>query len=214
MLRDSAGGFGPFYAAIVPLVAALFLVPGVVFGWSTGRFRSTAAVADAMADAMAAMAPYIVLAFAAAQFVAWFSWSNLGIVLAVHGADALRALGLPALVLLVLFVMLSGAVNLVIASASAKWAIMAPVFVPMLMLLGMPPAQVQAGYRVGDAFTNILTPLLPYVPITLSAARCWVPGTGMGTVLGAQVPYAIAFGVAWTAMLVGWVALEWPLGAG
>ena len=166
------------------------------------------------AEATAGMGGYIVLAFAAAQFVAWFAWSNLGIVLAVTGADLVRPLGLGPEPLLLVMVLVSGVVNLLIASASAKWAILAPVFVPMLLLLGVSPAETQAAYRVGDAVTNVLTPLLPYVPIVLVAARRYVPGAGLGTVLAAQVPYAVAFGVAWTALLLGWVAMGWSLGPG
>ncbi len=165
-----------------------------------------------MGDALGGMGGYIVLAFAAAQFVAWFSWSNLGIVLAVHGADLLQPLELGAEPLLLVMVIVAGLVNLVIASASAKWAIMAPVFVPML--LGVGPAQTQAAYRVGDAVTNILTPLLPYVPIVLVTARRYQPDAGMGTVIARQVPYSIAFGVPWTLMLLLWVAAGFSLGPG
>jgi len=214
ILRADDGGFGPLYDAVVVLVAIGAALPALAFGVGNGRIRSTSDLATLLAESMAGMGGYIVLAFAAAQFVAWFAWSNLGIVLAVTGADFVRPLGLGPEPLLFVMVLVSGVVNLLIASASAKWAILAPVFVPMLMLLGVSPAETQAAYRVGDAVTNVLTPLLPYVPIVLVAARRYVPGAGLGTVLAAQVPYAVAFGVAWTALLLGWVAMGWSLGPG
>ncbi|MFN7145758.1 MAG: AbgT family transporter, partial [Myxococcota bacterium] len=202
------------YDAMVVIVAIGAALPGLVFGVGNGRIRSSGDLAHLLAEACAGMGGYIVLAFAAAQFVSWFAWSNLGIVLAVTGADLLRPFELTAVPLLFVMVLVSGVVNVLIASASAKWAILAPVFVPMLILLGVTPAQTQAAYRVGDAVTNVLTPLLPYVPIVLGTARRYVPGAGLGTVLAAQVPYAVAFGVTWTLLLLGWVAMGWELGPG
>lgn len=214
VLRTDDGAFTPLYDAIVILVALGAALPGLVYGWFNGRIRSSADAARLTADAVSGMGSYIVLAFAAAQFVAWFAWSNLGIVLAVRGADVLRPFALGPVSLLFAMVVVAAVTNLLIASASAKWAILAPVFVPMLLLLGVSPAQTQAAYRVGDAFTNILTPLLPYVPIVLATARRYQPAAGLGTILAAQVPYAIVFGVAWTALLLAWVGANWPLGPG
>lgn len=214
VLRGDKGEYTPLYDSMVIVVAVGALLPGLVFGIQNGRIRSGADLARMMGEALGGMGGYIVLAFTAAQFVAWFSWSNLGIVLAVTGADQLRPLGLGAEALLLATVIVSGIVNIIIASASAKWAIMAPVFVPMLMLLGVTPAQTQAAYRVGDAVTNILTPLLPYVPIVLVTARRYLPEAGMGTIIARQVPYAIAFGIPWTMLLLGWVAMGWSLGPG
>ena len=213
VLRD-ANGLAPLYDAIVVLVALGAALPGVAHGIANGRIRGTADIARLLGEAIAGMGGYIVMAFAAAQFVAWFAWSNLGIVLAVRGAETLRPFDLGAVPLLFVMVVIGAVTNLLIASASAKWAIFAPVFVPMLMLLGVGPAETQAAYRVGDAFTNILTPLLPYVPIVLATARRYQPEAGLGTVLAAQVPYAVVFGVAWTGLLLAWVGLGWPLGPG
>lgn len=212
VLRDASGGFSPFYDSIVILVSLCFLVPGIAYGRAAGTLGSSHDVAAMAAEALGTMGGYIVLTFAAAQFVAWFAWSNLGIVLAVKGASTIEGLHLGALTLLVVFVFVSAVLNLLIASASAKWAIMAPVFVPMGMLLGLAPELTQAGYRVGDAVTNILTPLLPYISIALTVARRYSPKAGLGTLLSAQVPYALLFGIAWTAMLVAWVWAGWPLG--
>ncbi|MDP2317100.1 MAG: AbgT family transporter [Pseudomonadota bacterium] len=214
ILRGEDGGYAPLYEAMVILVAIGAALPALAFGIGNGRIRSSTDLARLLAEACAGMGGYIVLAFAAAQFVSWFAWSNLGIVVAVNGADWVRPLGLGAEPLLLVMVIVSGVINLLIASASAKWAILAPVFVPMLMLLGVSPAQTQAAYRVGDAVTNVLTPLMPYVPIVLVTARRYVPGAGLGTVLAAQVPYAVAFGVTWTLLLLGWVSMGWSLGPG
>lgn len=213
-IRAEDGGWKPVYDSIVILIAIAALVPGLVYGWTNGTVRSSQDAAKLAGDAAGGLGGYIVLAFAAAQFIAWFNWSNLGMVSAVRGAEALRGLGLGPTTLLAAFVLLSGVVNVMIASASAKWALMAPLFVPMLLLLGVEPATTQAAYRVGDAVTNVITPLMPYMPIVLVTARRYVPSAGLGTILAAQVPFAVVWGVAWTAMLLAWDAAGWPLGLG
>jgi aminobenzoyl-glutamate transport protein len=214
VLHTEEAGYAPLYDSMVVLVAVGAALPGLVYGLQNGTIRSSSDFARLVGEACAGLGGYLVLAFAAAQFVAWFAWSNLGIVLAVTGADILRPLGFGPVPLLFVMVGVAAVINLLIASASAKWAILAPVFVPMLLLLGVAPAETQAAYRVGDAFTNVLTPLLPYVPIVLAAARRYVPEAGLGTVLAAQVPYAVAFGVTWTGMLLVWVGMGWGLGPG
>lgn len=213
-IRAEDGSWKPVYDSIVILIAIAALVPGLVYGWTNGTVRSSQDAAKLAGDAAGGLGGYIVLAFAAAQFIAWFNWSNLGMVSAVRGAEALRGLGLGPTTLLAAFVLLSGVVNVLIASASAKWALMAPLFVPMLLLLGVEPATTQAAYRVGDAVTNVITPLMPYMPIVLVTARRYVPSAGLGTILAAQVPFAIVWGIAWTALLLGWDAAGWPLGLG
>ena len=214
VLWDGAQGPKPLYDSVVLLIAGLAFLGGAAHGWSNGLLRSSADLARELGAALGGMGGYIVLAFAAAQFTAWFGWSKLGVVMAVKGAAAMAPLGLGPLPFLLAMVLVSGVVNLVIASASAKWALMAPVFVPMLLLLGVAPDQTQAAYRVGDAVTNILTPLLPYMPILLQTARRYQPEAGLGTLLSRQVPFALAFGLTWTPLLLGWVALGWPLGPG
>ncbi|GDX78505.1 aminobenzoyl-glutamate transporter [Deltaproteobacteria bacterium] len=213
-IRAEDGSWKPVYDSIVILIAIAALVPGLVYGWTNGTVRSSQDAAKLAGDAAGGLGGYIVLAFAAAQFIAWFNWSNLGMVSAVRGAEALRGFGLGPTTLLAAFVLLSGVVNVLIASASAKWALMAPLFVPMLLLLGVEPATTQAAYRVGDAVTNVITPLMPYMPIVLVTARRYVPGAGLGTILAAQVPFAVVWGVAWTALLLTWDAAGWPLGLG
>jgi aminobenzoyl-glutamate transport protein len=165
-----------------------------------------------MGASLAMMGPYIVLAFVAAQFVAYFGWSNLGTIAAVNGAETLRGFGATGMPLIVGFVLLSATIDLVIGSASAKWAIMAPIFVPMLMLLGYSPETTQAAYRVGDSVSNVLTPLMPYFPVVLAFARRYDPEAGVGTLVTLMLPYAITFLIGWTLLLVVWIACGVPLG--
>lgn len=214
VLRDDAGGWQPFFTALVPLLMLVFFVPGLAYGRAAGTIRSDRDVAAMTADTMATMGSYVVLAFVAAQLVAYFAWSNLGLIVAVHGAGALKALGIGGPPLLVGFVLVSAIVNVLIGSASAKWAIMAPVFVPMLMLLGWAPETVQALYRVGDSVTNAVTPLLPYFPIVITFARRYDPEAGIGTLVAAMLPYSVAFLLAWLLLLLPWLALGIPLGPG
>jgi aminobenzoyl-glutamate transport protein len=205
---------GPFFHSIEVLIAFLFFVPGVVYGVGSGQIRSDKDVAAMTTDTMATMGAYIVLAFAAAQFVAYFNWTHLGAVSAVRGARVLSHAGLTGVPLLVAFLFVSSTLNLFVGSASAKWAFMAPVFVPMMMLMGISPEAVQATYRVGDSITNIITPLLPYLPVIIIFARRYDRDAGLGTLLAAMLPYSVAFGVFWTVLLVVWVGLDWPLGPG
>ncbi len=167
-----------------------------------------------ISDGMASMAYYIVMAFVAAHFVAMFNWSNLGAITAINGAAALGGLGLPAPALVGAIVVLSATVNLVIGSASAKWAMLAPVLVPMLMLLGVSPEMTTAAYRMGDSATNIVTPLMVYFPLVLAFCQRWIPGFGMGSLIAAMLPYSVSFLVAGVVMTVGWVFLDLPVGPG
>jgi aminobenzoyl-glutamate transport protein len=162
------------------------------------------------------MGSYIVMAFFAAQFLAYFNWTNLGTVLAVKGAGLIRDMNLQdsPILLMVALVLFTGVVNLVIGSASAKWALLAPIFVPMFMLLGYSPELVQGAYRVGDSCTNIITPLMNYFPLILTFAARYVPKTGIGTMIATMMPYSIAFMISWTLMLILWIWLGIPMGPG
>ncbi len=204
----------PFFHVIDVLIAILFLIPGVVFGVLTKSVRSDRDVAKMMSDTMATMGAYVVLAFFAAQFVAWFNWTNLGAIGAVKGAHLLESIGLRGIPLLLAFMVLSMGVNLIIGSASAKWAFMAPIFVPMLMYMGFSPEAVQAAYRVGDSVTNIISPLLPYLPIIIVFARRYDREAGLGTLMSSMLPYSVAFGICWALMIVAWFLLGIPLGPG
>ena len=163
-------------------------------------------------EGVAVLGSYIVLAFAAAQFVAYFNWSNLGLILAINGADMLEASGITGLPLLLSFILVAGIMNLFIGSASAKWAVMAPIFVPMLMQLGYSPELTQAAYRIGDSVTNILTPLLPYFPLIIVFAQRYDRKAGIGSIIAMMLPYSIAFGIVATLILIIWMFLGLPLG--
>jgi aminobenzoyl-glutamate transport protein len=163
---------------------------------------------------VAVLGSYIVLAFAAAQFIAYFNWSNLGLILAINGADGLRAIGFTGIPLLLSFVLVAAFINLFIGSASAKWAVMAPVFVPMLMLTGYSPEVVQAAYRVGDSTTNIITPLMQYFPVIIAFAYRYDRRTGIGTLISMMLPYSIVFLIGWMAMFAAWLFLGLPFGPG
>jgi aminobenzoyl-glutamate transport protein len=212
VFRDKELGLKPFYDSLVPLIMIVFLLTGLAYGISAKTISTDKDVAKMTSETMATMGAYIVLAFVAAQFVAFFSWSNLGVITAVTGADTLKALGLTGIPLIISFVLVSAFINLFIGSASAKWAIMGPVFVPMLMVMGYSPELVQAAYRVGDSTTNIITPLLPYFPIIVAFARKYDNKVGIGTLISTMLPYSVAFLVVWLLMLIGWILAGIPLG--
>jgi aminobenzoyl-glutamate transport protein len=212
--EEGSGALAPFYDSLVALLAVFFAVPGLTYGLVTRQVRSDRDTARMMSDTMATMGSYIVMAFFAGQFIAYFKWSNLGLIIAISGADALKAANLTGVPLMVGFIFVAATINLFMASASAKWAIMAPVFVPMMMVLGWSPETTQGLYRVGDSITNSITPLNYYLPIIIAVARKYVPQAGIGTLLAAMLPYALAFGIAWTAVIVGWVLLGVPIGPG
>ena len=167
-----------------------------------------------MQEGVKSLAPYIVFVFFAAHFVAMFNWSRLGPILAIDGAEAIRAMGLPAPLLLVAALLMSSFLDLFIGSASAKWSALAPVVVPMFMLLGISPEMTTAAYRMGDSYTNIMTPLMSYFPLVLGFARRWDKDFGVGSLLATMLPYALCFMAAGIAMTICWVAFDWPLGPG
>jgi len=217
ILRDDEGkilGHTPFMMGLVPLIAASFLIPGVFYGIATGSVKNDKHVANIMGKGMSTMGSYLVLAFFAAQFVAYFGWSNLGIILAVKGAELLKATGMTGVSLIIGFVLVAAFINLFIGSASAKWAIMAPVFVPMFMALGYTPAFTQLVYRIGDSCTNIITPLMSYFAVIVAFAQKYRKDIGMGTLISMMLPYSLAFLVGWTALLVIWFLLGLPIGPG
>jgi aminobenzoyl-glutamate transport protein len=202
----------PLMQAIVAFIFLFFVVPGAVYGYAAGSVTSHRDIVAGMADAMATMGTYIVMAFCASLFIAAFGKSNLGALLALKGASGLQALGLPSAITLVGIVGLSGFVDLFIGSASAKWALLAPILVPMLMTLGIPPELTQAAYRIGDSTTNVITPLMPYFPLVVVYTRRWVKSAGIGTLVSLMLPYSLVFLVAWTALLLAWWGAGLPLG--
>ena len=208
-LADSAA---PLMKSVVPLIFLLFLLPGVVFGYVSGSVRTHRDLVAGMTSAMSGMSYYIVMAFFAALFIAEFGRSNLGALLALTGAAGLHAAALPTAVTVVAVTLITALVNLFIGSSSAKWALLAPVFVPMLMQLGLSPDLTQAAYRVGDSSTNIITPLMPYFPLVVVFCQRYVTRTGIGTVVAMMLPYSLSFLLVWTAFLLGYWALGLPLG--
>jgi aminobenzoyl-glutamate transport protein len=206
------GRFPRWVSAIIPLVFVGFLVPGLAYGVATRTLRSDRDVARGLAESMSGMGSYIVMAFFAAQFIEYFRWSGLGEMLAITGGEALVAAALPRPLLLLGFVGVVAVGNLFIGSMSAKYAFFAPVFVPMFMQVGIAPELTQVAYRVGDSITNVVTPLNPYVVVILVALQRWMPSAGLGTLLALMTPYAVAFAAAWSALLLGWLALDLPLG--
>ena len=206
--------FGPFLNSLVALIALAFLLIGIAFGIGAGTIKNDKDVVKMTSSTMSDMGLYLVLAFVAAHFIVLFSWSNLGIILAINGADVIRATGLSGSVLVVLLVALAGIINLFIGSATAKWALIGPVLVPMFMLVGLDPEVTQAAYRIGDSITNILTPLMPYFPMVLVFAQRYDKNFGIGSLAAVMLPFSIAFGIGATGLLVAWMLAGIPLGPG
>jgi aminobenzoyl-glutamate transport protein len=216
-LRDPKTGdllHSPFMSGIVTLIFVAGSFLGLAYGFGARTIRKDTDVITPMAKSMETLGGYLVLVFFAAQFVAYFNWTNLGLIFAVKGAEVLRASGLGQVPLTVAFIVVSAAINLVMGSASAKWAIMAPVFVPMFMLLGYSPEFTQAAYRVGDSVTNIISPMMSYFALIVAFLQRYEPRAGIGTVVATMLPYSVAFFVAWSIMLVTWTLVGLPLGPG
>lgn len=204
----------PVMQSIVALIFVFFLLPGVVYGYVAGTFKSHRDVIAAMTKSMSGMGYYIVIAFFIAQFLAGFNGSGLGTLMAVEGADFLKALGLPMWLTIIGLILMTAIVNLFIGSASAKWALLAPIMVPLMMQLGVSPDLTQAAYRVGDSMTTILTPLMPYFPLIVVFCQRYVRSAGIGTLVSLMIPYSIALSLLWTLFLLGFWALGIPLGVG
>jgi aminobenzoyl-glutamate transport protein len=204
----------PFYQSLVAGFFVLFLAAGWAYGAAVGVIKNHRDAVKMMAGAMGDLSYYLVLAFAAAHFVAMFNWSNLGLIFAVQGADAIQHSGLPLPTLLVLIVVFAAAINLLIGSASAKWALMAPVLVPMMMLLGVSPEMSTAAYRVGDGATNIITPLMVYFPLVLTFCQRWRTDFGLGSLTAVMLPYSLWILITGLGLTFAWVYLDLPLGPG
>lgn len=202
----------PIMRSIVPLIFLLFWVPGMVYGYMSGNFTNSKDMIDTMTKAMEGMAYYIVMAFFCALFIDAFGRSNIGALLALKGAAILKALALPGQVTIIGIIFLTAFVNLFVGSASAKWALIAPIFVPMLMQVGISAELTQAAYRVGDSSSNIITPLMPYFPLVVVYCQRYVKKTGIGTLTSMMLPYSITFITIWTVFLVLYWLLGLPLG--
>jgi len=202
----------PMMRSIVSLIFLLFLVPGIVFGVVSRSMKSSKDMIEGMTHSMHSMAYYLVIMFFIAQFVYAFGQSNLGVLLALKGAEFLKALNAGASITIVGIVILTAVVNIFVGSASGKWGLLAPIFVPMLMSLGISPDLTQAAYRVGDSSTNIITPLMPYFPLVVVYCQRYVKGTGIGTLTAMMLPYSMWFLLTWTIFLLVYYAIGAPLG--
>lgn len=218
ILRNAETGLlsgSPFLKGIVVFIFVFFAIPGYIYGKITGSIKNNQDVVDAMSHAMSSLSIYIVLVFFAAQFTAFFNWSNLGSVMAVSGATFLNDIGLTGPFLLIGFILICAVVNLMLGSASAQWAVTAPIFVPMLMLTGYAPEMIQAAYRIGDSTTNIITPMMSYFGLIMAVAIRYKRNTGVGTLMAMMLPYSIAFLVGWIILFCVWVfVFGLPVGPG
>ncbi|MGB7995545.1 MAG: AbgT family transporter, partial [Photobacterium halotolerans] len=205
----------PFLKGIVAFIFVFFAIPGFAYGKVVGTMKTDRDVISAMSASMSSMGMYIVLVFFAAQFVAFFKWTNFGQVFAVGGADMLQSIGLTGPMLFFAFILMCGFINLMIGSASAQWAVTAPIFVPMLMLVGYAPETIQAAYRIGDSVTNIITPMMSYFGMILAVATRYQKNLGLGTLIATMLPYSMVFVVGWSLMFYVWVfVLGIPVGPG
>jgi len=216
LINEEAGDarMQPFYQSLVAAFFILFLACGWAYGSAAGTVKTHRDVVRMMSEAMADLSYYLVLAFAAAHFVAMFNWSNLGLIFAINGASVIQSADMPTPLLISFIVLLTGMINLFIGSASAKWALLAPVLVPMLMLLGVSPEMATAAYRVGDGATNIITPLMPYFPLILAFCQRWNKDFGLGSLAATMIPYSIWMMITGLIMAVLWIWTGLPLGPG
>ncbi|MDD4058962.1 MAG: AbgT family transporter, partial [Bacteroidales bacterium] len=215
LLRDpETGGVlrSPFFSGIVVGLLLLFFVPGMIYGIIVGSIKSDKDVVKHMTHSMKGLGGYIVLVFFAAQFIYWFNYSNLGLVVAIDGAEFLKNIGFTGIPLMLSFVLLAAFLNMFMGSASAKWAIMAPVFIPMFMLLGYHPGLTQAAFRIGDSVTNVITPMMSYFALIVTYAQKYDEKNGIGTIISLMIPYTVVFFIAWAILLTAWLLIGVPVG--
>jgi aminobenzoyl-glutamate transport protein len=215
--RNDDGGFlpeSPLLDSVVFIVFVLFLVPGLAYGFVARTLLSAADVPKVMALGIRDMAPFIVLAFMLGQFIALFTWSNVGSVLAVGGAETLESIGLTGFPAILCFIVLCSFLNLFIVSGSSMWTLVGAVFVPMFALLGYEPGFVQGAFRIGDSATQVVTPMNPYVFVLLMMVRRYEPEAGLGTVISRMLPFVVPFWVAWVLVLAAFYGLDLDMGPG
>ncbi len=204
----------PFLKGIVSIIFFGGVIIGIAYGIGANTFKNDNDVIKGMNKSMETLGSYIVLVFFAAQFVAFFNWTNLGMIVAVEGANILKSSGLGPIPLLLTFIIISSIINLFIGSASAKWAVMAPVFIPMFMILGYSPEVVQVAYRVGDSVTNIISPMMSYFALIIAFVGKYDKEAGIGTLIATMLPYTVTFFFVWTIIFIVWIALGIPIGPG
>lgn len=215
LFRDpDTGGIlkSPFFSGIIVGLLLLFFVPGIIYGIIVKTIKNDKDVVKHMTSSMQGMGGYIVLVFFAAQFIYWFNYSNLGLVVAIDGAQFLSQIGFTGIPLILSFLLLSAFLNMFMGSASAKWAIMAPVFVPMFMILGYHPGLTQAAFRIGDSVTNVITPMMSYFALIVTYAQRYDEKNGIGTIISLMIPYTVIFMLVWAAIMTIWMLLGIPVG--
>jgi len=216
-LRDQeTGGLlrSPFMSGIVAMIFLIAGILGIAFGIGAKTLKSNYDVINGMGKSMSTLGTYIVLVFFASQFVAYFNWTNLGLITAIKGAEVIGSIGMGRIPLMISLVLLAAIINLVVGSASAKWAIMAPVFIPMFMLLGYSPEFTQLTYRVGDSVTNIIAPMMSYFALIVAFVEKYDKRAGIGTIIATMLPYTFVFLAVWLTLLIIWILLGIPIGPG
>jgi aminobenzoyl-glutamate transport protein len=212
--RGSDGGLlsSPLIRGVVAMLFITAGSMGLAYGFTTGAFKNDTDVINGMAASMKTLATYIVLVFFAAQFVAYFKWSNLGMIMAVKGANLLMSADIGLIPLMILFILLAATINMLMGSASAKWAILAPIFIPMFMIMGYSPELSQVVYRIGDSVTNVISPMMSFFALIIAFVQKYDPKAGIGTIIATMVPYSFVFLILWVLLLVLWLTLGLPLG--
>lgn len=199
------------------VVAWLFILAGgagVAYGITVGKYKNDSDIIKGMTDSIKTLASYVVLVFFAAQFVAYFKWSNLGLIFAIKGADFLVSMDVGLIPLMIMFVILSATINMFMGSASAKWAVLAPIFIPVFMFLGYSPELSQVVFRIGDSVTNIISPMMSFFALIIAFIQKYDKDAGIGTIISTMLPYSIAFFIVWIILLIAWVLFDIPLGPG
>jgi aminobenzoyl-glutamate transport protein len=205
-------GNSPFMNGLIGLIMVLFLTTGAAYGFVTGAFKNVTDIIKAMEKAMAGMGGLILLFFVLSQFIAYFNYTNMGTILAMQLSDLLRTANFPPLLLLIGFIIVVAILDLLITGAIAKWALFAPVFVPLLMNLGVAPEAVLAAYRVADSPMNAITPLNAYFVLVVGFAQKYDKNAGVGTIVSLMLPYVIIMFIVWTALFAGWQVAGLPWG--
>ncbi len=204
----------PLIKGVVAFLLIFAGLTGLAYGFAAGTFKNDDDVVRGMGEAMKSLGLYLVLVFFAAQFVAYFKWSNLGVIMAINGANFLSHLGLGVIPLMIMFIILSASINMLMGSASAKWALIAPIFVPMFMLLGYSPELTQVVYRIGDSITNVISPMMSFFALIIAFFQKYDAKAGLGTVMATMLPYTLVFFIIWALLLVIWITFGLPLGPG
>ncbi|KAA3613358.1 MAG: AbgT family transporter [Calditrichaeota bacterium] len=215
-LRAADGSIltSPLIKGVVAFLLITAGLTGLAYGFAAGTFKNDDDVVNGMGEAMKSLGLYLVLVFFAAQFVAYFKWSNLGVIIAIKGANTLSSMGLGVIPLMIMFIILSASINMLMGSASAKWALIAPIFVPMFMLLGYSPELTQVVYRIGDSITNVISPMMSFFALIIAFFQKYDAKAGIGTVMATMLPYSLVFFVFWAVLLVIWISFSLPLGPG